>query len=52
MNDYKSHLLFYPIDMVQHEQKAGQQETFAVLVSSHLLTALSSFGDNIRQGMN
>lgn len=42
----------YAIDMVQCEQKAGQQETFAVVVSSHLVTALNSFGGNMRQGMN
>lgn len=42
----------YAIDKVRPEQKATQQETYAVGVSSHLLTALNRLGDNIRQGMN
>lgn len=42
----------YAIDKVQHEQKAAQQETYAIVVSSHLPTALNRLGDNIKQGMN
>lgn len=32
--------------------KRQQQETYAIMVSSHLLTALNRFTDNIRHGMN
>lgn len=40
----------YAIDKVPHEQKAAQQETYAIAVSSHLLTALNRLRDNIRRG--